>query len=165
MKRMLTFAALFAGTVALAGRVPGQGVAAADPLPSGSVWTGELTQTGKYKGMDGAPPKFDCKLTITEHKMGEKAFKAELYEKAGDLELTYLVEGTVEAVNESMLEKGYKVEFTSKNAKDVKKTQAFLNIPYTATLKDQDMTEGKWDYPTNTEDTTIKGTFKFSKQG
>jgi hypothetical protein len=64
-----------------------------DPVLIGTVWKGKLTQKGEYKGAGGAPPEFDCEFTITKRD-GEK-FEADLFEKTPDLELTYLVRGTI----------------------------------------------------------------------
>src|SRR3954462_14307756 len=102
-----------------------------DPVLVGTVWKGKLTQKGEYKGAGGAPPEFDCEFTITKRD-GEK-FEADLYEKTDTLELTYIVKGTIKLVDPQNKEKGYKIEWESVGAKDVKNTVEIIKIPYTGT--------------------------------
>src|SRR5688572_5824880 len=68
-----------------------------DPIPVGSAWAGKLTQKG------GGPTGFDCEFKITKRD-GEK-FEAELYEKSDEIEVTYLVRGTLELVDPKNKEK------------------------------------------------------------
>ncbi len=124
-----------------------------DPALVGTVWKGKLTQKGEYKGAGGGPPEFDCEFKITKRD-GEK-FEADLYEKTPDLELTYLVRGTIKPAD-----KGFKIEWESVDSKDVKNTEAVIRIPYTGTLKDKKM-RGTWKYPANPDGTTLEGDFEF----
>ncbi len=123
------------------------------PLPVGSTWTGKLTQRG------GGPTGFDCEFKITKRD-GEK-FEAELYEKDDDLELTYLVRGTIVPVDAKDKDKGYKLEFKSYDAKDVKNTLEILNVPYSATLKDKKI-KGTWKLPDDSEFGKLEGDFEFA---
>lgn len=129
-----------------------------DPLATGTVWKGKLTQKGEYKGQGGAPPEFDCEFTVTKRD-GEK-FEADLFEKTDDLKLTYLVRGTVKPIDKDKPEKGYTVEFESVGSKDVENTEALIKIPYTGALKDKKL-KGTWKFPANDDGTTLEGTFEF----
>lgn|GEM_PF-1751527 len=129
-----------------------------DPLLVKSVWKGTLTQTGEYKGMGGAPPQFDCVFTVTKRD-GEK-FEAELYEKTPDLELTYIVRGTIKPVKIQNKVSGYKIEWESFDAKDVEGAVAVTKIPYTGTLKEKKI-KGTWKHPANDDGTTLEGEFEF----
>ncbi|QJW92872.1 hypothetical protein [Frigoriglobus tundricola] len=124
-----------------------------DPALVGTVWKGKLTQKGDFKGTGGVPAEFACAFKITKRD-GEK-FEAELYEKTPDLELTYLVRGTIKPAD-----KGFKIEWESVDAKDVKDTEAVTNIPYVGTLKDKKM-KGTWKFPSNPDGTTLEGDFEF----
>ena len=129
-----------------------KGAADGDPVLVGSVWKGKLTQKG------GGPTEFDCEFTITKRD-GEK-FEADLYEKSDTLELTYLVRGTIKPVDPKNKEKGYKIEFESYGAKDVKNTTEILNVPYTATLTDKKM-KGSWKLPEDSPFGMLEGDFEF----
>jgi hypothetical protein len=129
-----------------------------DPVLVGTVWKGKLTQKGEFKGAGGGPPEFDCEFTITKRD-GEK-FEADLYEKTGDLELTYVVKGTIKPADPQNKEKGYKIEWESVGAKDVKNTTEIIKIPYTGTVKDKKI-KGTWKHPENDEGTTLEGDFEF----
>jgi len=129
-----------------------------DPVLIGTVWKGKLTQKGEFRGAAGAPDSFDCEFTITKRD-GEK-FEAELLEKTGDLELTYLVKGTIKPVDPKNKEKGYKIEWESVGAKDVKNTAEIVGIPYTGTVKDKKI-KGTWKHPPDDEGTTLEGDFEF----
>lgn len=129
-----------------------------DPLRVKTVWKGKLTQTGEWKGVGGAPPLFDCVFTITKRD-GEK-FEAELYEKTPNLEVTYIVRGTIKPTNLQNKERGYTIEWESFDAKDVQGTTAITKIPYSGTLKEKKI-KGTWKHPANDEGTTLEGEFEF----
>src|SRR5438876_726849 len=74
-----------------------------DPLLIGTFWKGKLTQRG------GGPTGFDCEFKVT--KRDGETFQAELYEKSDEIEVTYVVKGTIKPVDPKNKEKGYKVEF------------------------------------------------------
>src|SRR5262249_48091218 len=114
--------------LALASTLPGSAAPArdGDPLLIGTVWKGQLSQRG------GGPTGFDCELKITKRE-GE-VFEAELAEKSDTIELTYIVRGTIKLVDPKNKEKGYKIEFESFDAKDVKNTAAILKVPYKGML-------------------------------
>jgi hypothetical protein len=123
-----------------------------NPLPVGTVWKGKLSQRG------GGPTGFDCEFTITKRD-GDK-FEASLYEKSDELELTYLVRGTITLVDEKNKDKGFKVEFKSYEAKDVKNTSEILNVPYTGKLTGQKM-KGSWKLPEDSPFGELEGDFEF----
>jgi hypothetical protein len=123
-----------------------------DPIPVGSTWAGKLTQRG------GGPEGFDCEFKITKRD-GEK-FEAELYEKSDEIELTYLVRGTLVLVDPKNKEKGYKIEFKSHDAKDVKNTAEIIGVPYTGTLKDKKI-KGSWKLPEDAKLDNLEGDFEF----
>ena len=127
-----------------------------DPVLVGTVWKGKLTQKGEFKGAGGGPDAFDCEFTIT--KRDGETFEAELYETTGDLELTYVVKGTIKPADAK--NKGYKIEWESVGAKDVKNTTEITRIPYTGTVKDKKI-KGTWKHPANDEGTTLEGDFEF----
>jgi hypothetical protein len=129
-----------------------------DPVLIGTVWKGKLTQKGEYKGNGGAPPEFDCEFTVTKRD-GEK-FEADLYEKTPDLELTYIVRGTIKPLDRDDKDKGYKIQWESVGSKDVKNTAALIMIPYAGTQNGKKM-KGTWKYPQNDEGTTLEGDFEF----
>jgi hypothetical protein len=129
-----------------------------DPVLVGTVWKGKLTQKGEFMGAGGVPPEFDCEFTITKRD-GEN-FEADLYEKTPDLELTYIVRGTIKQVDPQNKEKGYKIEWESVGSKDVKNTAAIIKIPYTGTVKDKKI-KGTWKHPANEDGTTLEGEFEF----
>jgi hypothetical protein len=129
-----------------------------DPVLVGTVWKGKLTQKGEFMGAGGAPPEFDCAFTVTRRD-GEK-FEADLFEKTPDLELTYIVRGTVTPADPKDREKGYKIEWTSVGAKDVKNTAEILKIPYTGTVTGKKL-KGTWKVPANDDGTTLEGDFEF----
>jgi hypothetical protein len=123
-----------------------------DPIPVGSAWAGKLTQKG------GGPTGFECEFKITKRD-GEK-FEGELYEKSDDIELTYLVRGTLEWVDPKNKEKGYKIEFKSYDAKDVKNTTEIIGVPYTGTLKEKKI-QGTWKLPDDSPFGDLTGDFEF----
>jgi hypothetical protein len=133
-----------------------QGVAApardGDPLLLNSTWRGKLTQRG------GGPTLFECELKITRRD-GE-SFEAELHEKSDTIELTYLVKGTIKPADPKDKKKGYKVEFESYDAKELKNTSAILKVPYTATLSGKAM-KGSWKLPDDNEFAPLEGDFEF----
>ena len=143
---VLVLVALNASTFAAAPAKDG------DPLLIDTVWKGKLTQKG------GGPSEFDCTFKITKRD-GEK-FEAELYEKSDEMELTYLVRGTIKPVDKDNKEKGYKVAFESYDAKDVKNTGAILKVPYTATLTGKKI-KGSWKLPDDSEFGMLEGDFDF----
>ena len=118
------------------------------PLLIGTVWQGKLTQRG------GGPDTFDCGFTVTKRD-GEK-FEAELHAKTANLELTYLVRGTVKPVAGKEKAKRYAVEFVSFDVKNVKNTGAVLGVPYTATQTGKTLA-GTW----TSEEFNIEGDFEF----
>jgi hypothetical protein len=147
------FAAAFVFVgVALQAAAPVPKGADGDPVLKDTLWKGKLTQKG------GGPESYDCVFTITKRD-GEK-FEAELYEKTDTLELTYLVRGTVKPVDPKNKEKGFKIEFESYAAKDVKNTSEILNVPYTATLKGKQI-KGSWKLPEDSPFGALEGDFEF----
>ena len=162
MKRMLTLAALFAGTVALAGRVPGQAAGLVTTLPEKSEWKGTLTQDGKYKGK-AAKLDFTFVLKITAR--NGDTFEADLIEESGEMKVTYLVKGTVTQQEGDATGKVHDIKFTSIDTpKLVRKTEAIINVKYDGTLKDTKLEKGTWELITSDADNNVKGTFEFSKQ-
>lgn len=129
-----------------------------DPVFTGTVWKGKLTQKGEFMGAANNPPEFDCEFTITK-RSGEK-FEAELFEKTPDLELTYIMKGTIKPVDPKNADKGYKIEFESVEAKGVKNTAPITKIPYSGVVKDKKM-KGTWKHPENSDNTTLEGEFDF----
>jgi hypothetical protein len=123
-----------------------------DPLPVDCVWAGKLTQNG------GGPTEFECEFKITKRD-GEK-FEAELHAKTGELELTYLVRGTLEWVDLKRKEKGYKIAFKSYEAKDVKNAGAIIGVSYTATLENKKI-KGMWKVPDDSPFNNLTGDFEF----
>jgi hypothetical protein len=125
-----------------------------DPLPVDTTWNGKLSQRG------GGPDGFECVFTITKRE-GEK-FEAKLYEKNDKigLELTYLVRGTIEPVDPKDKEKGYKLEFKSHEAKDVKNTSEILGVTYTGKV-DGKKIKGSWKPPADSPFNDIEGDFEF----
>jgi hypothetical protein len=122
------------------------------PLPVGTVWKGNLSQRG------GGPSGFECEFTVTKRD-GEK-FEATLYEKSDEIELTYLVRGTIALVDEKNKEKGHKIEFKSYEAKDVKNTAEILNVPYTGKF-DGKKIKGSWKLPEDSPFGELEGDFEF----
>lgn len=149
--RLLTVVALLTAGVAFAAPVP-KGAGEGDPLAKDSVWVGKLTQRG------GGPEGYDCEFKITKRD-GEK-FEADLYEKAGELELTYLVRGTVTPVDPKDLKKGFKIEFKSHDVRDVKNTSEILGVPYTGTVEAKKI-KGTWKLPDDSEFGKLEGDFEF----
>lgn len=149
--RLLAIAGLLTAGVAFAAPVP-KGAGEADPLAKDSVWIGKLTQRG------GGPDAYECEFTITKRD-GEK-FEADLYEKSGQLELTYLVRGTVTPADPKDAKKGFKIEFKSYEAKDVKNTSEILNVPYTGKIEGKKIT-GTWKLPDDSEFGNLEGDFEF----
>ena len=150
--KLFTMAVLMA-TLSATGAAPvPAGAKDADPLPTGSAWAGKLTQRG------GGPTGFDCEFKITKRD-GEK-FEAELREKSDDIELTYLVRGTLVPVDPKNKEKGYKIEFKSHEAKDVKNTSEILGVPYTGKVDGKKIT-GTWKLPDDSEFGNLEGDFEF----
>jgi hypothetical protein len=130
------------------------------PIPTGTVWKGKLTQRG------GGPEAYDCVFKITKRD-GDK-FEATLYEKAvgsdeGALELTYLVRGTVTPVDPKNKDKGYKLEFKSFDAKDVKNTSEIVGVPYTGTVTGKSI-KGTWKLPDDSEFGKLEGDFEFTAE-
>src|SRR5262245_31494111 len=123
-----------------------------DPLLIGTMWKGKRSQRG------GGPTGFDCEMKVT--KRDGETFEAELYEKSGVIELTYIVKGTVKPVDPMNKEKGYKVEFTSFDAKDLKNTSAILEVPYKGTLSGKTL-KGSWKLPEDSEFGQLEGDFEF----
>jgi len=149
--RLFAMAMLLTAGAATAAPVP-KGAGEGDPLPKDSVWTGKLTQRG------GGPTGFDCEFKITKRD-GDK-FEADLYEKAGEMELTYLVKGTVVPVDPKDKAKGFKIEFKSHDAKDVKNTSEILNVPYTGKVEGKKI-KGTWKLPDDSEFGNLEGDFDF----
>ncbi len=125
------------------------------PLPAGTVWKGKLTQRG------GGPTGFDCEMKITKRD-GEK-FEATLYEKSDEIEVTYLVRGVISLVDPKDKDKGFKIEFKSYDAKDVKNTSEIIGVPYTGTV-DAKKIKGTWKLPENSEFGELEGDFEFERQ-
>lgn len=153
----LAVAGFVAGTALVAAPVPAN-APDGSPIPTGTVWKGTLTQRG------GGPEAYDCEFKITKRE-GEK-FEATLYEKAKDseagfLELTYLVRGTVTPVDPKNKEKGFKLEFKSFDAKDVKNTSEIVGVPYTGTVTGKTM-KGSWKLPEDSEFGKLEGDFEFT---
>jgi hypothetical protein len=140
-----------AQSFALAAPVPA-GAKEGNPLPVNSVWKGHLSQRG------GGPTGFDCEFTITKRD-GDK-FEATLYEKSDALELTYLVRGTIALVDPKDKEKGFKIEFKSYEAKDVKNTAEILGVPYTGKF-DGKKIKGSWKLPEDSPFGELEGDFEF----
>ncbi|MBN9119268.1 MAG: hypothetical protein J0I06_08925 [Planctomycetes bacterium] len=122
------------------------------PMPAGSTWTGELTQRG------GGPTGFACTFKVTKRD-GEK-FEAELYEKTDGFELTYLVSGTLTPIDPKNREKGFKIEFKSHGARDVKGTAEILGVPYTGEVKGKKI-KGTWKVPEDSPFNNLEGDFEF----
>ena len=141
-----------AGWRELVGAPVPKGAGEGDPLPAGSGWAGKLTQKG------GGPTEFDCEFKITKRD-GEK-FEAELHAKGGELELTYLVRGTLELVDLKNKEMGYKIAFKSYDAKDVKNAGAILGVSYDATLEGKKI-KGMWKAPNDSPFRDLNGEFEF----
>ncbi|MBM3981322.1 MAG: hypothetical protein FJ304_13750 [Planctomycetes bacterium] len=152
MKLVTSAALLLAVAVAPAAPVPATTNKDGNPLPVGAVWKGRLTQKG------GGPTGFDCKFTITKRD-GDK-FEADLYEKEGEMVLTYLVRGTIKPVDVKNKEKGFKLEFTNYGAKDVMNTSEILQVPYVATLVGKKI-KGSWKLPDDSEFGALEGDFDF----
>lgn len=129
-----------------------------DPLLIGTLWKGKLTQKGDFMGAGGNPPEFECEFTIT--KRDGESFEAELFEKTDALELTYIVKGKIRPVDPKDADKGYKIEFESVGARDVKNTSPITKIPYAGVVKDRKM-KGTWKVPPNEDGTTLEGEFEF----
>jgi hypothetical protein len=123
-----------------------------NPLPVDTVWKGKLSQRG------GGPTGFDCEFTVTKRD-GEK-FEATLYEKSDDLELTYLVRGTISLVDPKDKDKGFKIEFKSYDAKDVKNTAEIIGVPYTGKF-DGKKIKGSWKLPEDSPFGELEGDFEF----
>lgn len=156
---VLTASALALGGALAAAPVPAN-APDGTPIPTGTVWKGKLTQRG------GGPEAYDCVFKITKRD-GNK-FEATLYEKAvgseeGALELTYLVRGTVTPVDPKNKDKGYKVEFKSFDAKDVKNTSEIVGVPYTGTVTGKTM-KGSWKLPDDSEFGKLEGDFEFTAE-
>lgn len=152
MKRSALLALFVALNFATAAPVPKE--SKDHPLPVDTVWKGKLTQRG------GGPTGFDCELKIIKRD-GEK-FEASLYEKSDDIELTYLVRGTITLVDEKNKDKGYKIEFKSYDAKDVKNTSEILGVPYTGKLNNSKM-KGSWKLPEDGPFGELEGDFEFDQ--
>lgn len=140
-----------AGGYAAAAPVP-KGANDNDPIPVGSAWAGKLTQKG------GGPTEFDCDFKIT--KRDAEKFEAELHAKTGELELTYLVRGTLEWVDPKNKEKGFKIAFKSYDAKDVKNAGTIIGVSYTATLENKKI-KGTWKAPEDSPFNNLNGDFEF----
>ena len=123
-----------------------------DHLFIGTVWKGKLAQRG------GGPTDFECVFTITKRD-GEK-FEADLYEKSGIMELTYLVRGTIKLIDPKNKQKGYAIEFESYEAKDVKNTGVILDVPYKGTV-DGKKIKGTWKLRPDSEFGALEGDFEF----
>ena len=87
-------------------------------------------------------------------------YNFELYEKSDSLELTYIVKGTITQVDPKNREKGYRIEFESFDAKDVKNTSAILKVPYKGTLNGKTL-KGSWKLPEDSEFGELEGDFEF----
>lgn len=151
MKLVTTVLVLVAVQFAPAAPVPA-GAKDGNPLPVGTEWKGRLTQKG------GGPTGFDCKFTVTKRD-GDK-FEADLYEKDGEMVLTYQVRGTIKPADEKNADKGFKMEFKSYAAKDVMNTSEILNVPYVATLVGKTI-KGSWKLPDDSEFGMLEGDFDF----
>lgn len=112
-----------------------------DPVLIGSKWKGTVTQKGTFAGGGEGPPAFEAVLTVTKRE-GD-TFEAELWERSGEIRLTYLVKGEIGRTAHG---KGYTVAFKSVSAKDVSNTSPILGTPYTATLAGRTL-KGTWAVP------------------
>jgi hypothetical protein len=124
----------------------------AAPLPVAAVYKGKLTQRG------GRPNEFDCAFTVTRRE-GEK-FEASIFETFEQIEVTYLVRGTITAADPNDKAKGFKIEFTSYEAKDVKKTVEILDVQYTGTFDGKKL-KGAWKLPPEFLAGNLNGEFEF----
>ncbi len=151
--KVLTLVGVVAGGGFTLGRAPiPDGAKEGSPLPVGAAFKGSLTQRG------GGPSEFACEFTITKRE-GEK-FEATLYEKSEAMELTYLVRGTIAPVDEKDAEKGFKIEFKSYDAKDVKQTAEIVGVPYTGKF-DGKKIKGSWKVPEEKGVGDLEGDFEF----
>src|SRR5262245_16353795 len=94
-RRLMYFSVLALSAVVLLASVRAAETLRADedPLPVDSQWKGKLTQGGKMPDGVSFPPELDTILTVT-HRNGSD-FEAELHESSDNLDITYLVRGTV----------------------------------------------------------------------
>jgi hypothetical protein len=153
MRTLATVLALAVVTNAAVGAAPvPAGAKDGSPLPVDTVWKGKLTQRG------GGPTGFDCAFTVTKRD-GDK-FEATLYEKSDELEVTYLVRGTVAPADPKDKDKGFKVEFKSYEAKDVKNTTEIVGVPYTGTFDGKKL-KGTWKLPDDSPLGQLEGDFEF----
>ncbi|MBM3980152.1 MAG: hypothetical protein FJ304_07675 [Planctomycetes bacterium] len=118
-------------------------------VTAGTVWRGRLTQH------NGATV-YDCVFTVTSRTGAN--FEAALYEKTGDVELTYLVRGTV--APQYAGDTGFRIEFTSFDAINVKNTLVMIGVPYTGRLEGSRM-KGTWQVPDGSVYGKLQGDFEF----
>lgn len=152
--RLVAALGFVAGGTALAAPVPAN-APDGSPIPTGSVWKGKLTQEG------GGPIEYEAVFTVTKRE-GEK-FEASLYEKTGEIELTYLVRGTVAPIDPKNKDKGFKLEFKSYDAKDVKNVSEIVGVPYTGTVEGKKI-KGTWKLPPDSEFGNLSGSFEFEAE-
>ena len=128
-----------------------------DPLPVDSQWKGKLTQGGKAASSLSFPPELNTILTVT-HRNGND-FEAELHESAENLDITYLVRGTVTHGSDKSLV----IRFRSHGVKGVPNAGTyFLNVPYAAKFTG-DTLKGTWSYDDKDDEVALDGTFQLKR--
>jgi hypothetical protein len=128
-----------------------------DLLPVDSQWKGKLTQSGKTPANQLFPSELETVLTVTL-RSGD-AFEAELHESADNLDITYLVRGTVVHGPDKALV----IRFRSHAVKGVPNAGAyFLNVPYTARFTG-DTLKGTWSYEDKEDEIALDGTFQLKR--
>ena len=149
--------AVAAAVVSAGGRAAEPLRADEDPLPVDSQWKGKLTQGGKTPDGQFFPPELNTVLTVTHR--GGNDFDAELHEWADNLDITYLVRGTVaQGADKSLV-----IRFRSHGVKGVPNAGAyFLNVPYTATFTG-DTLKGTWSHEDKSDEIALEGTFQLKR--
>jgi hypothetical protein len=129
----------------------------ADPLPLDSQWKGKLTQGGKTPPGQFFPPELIAELTVT-HRYGNE-FEAELHETAENLDIVYLVYGSIVQGTD----KSVTLRFRSHGVKGVPTAGSYyLNVPYTARFTG-DSLKGTWTYDDKEADLALEGTFQLKR--
>src|SRR5712692_9956607 len=153
IKLFVALAALASLALLATGRSTEPIRATEDPLPLDSQWKGKLTQGGKTPAGQFFPPELDAVLSVT-HRSGDD-FEAELHESSNNLDITYLVRGSVVHGSDQSLT----IRFRSHSVKGIPTAGAYyVNVPYSAKLT-ADSLKGTWSYEDKDEDIALEGTF------
>jgi hypothetical protein len=128
-----------------------------DPLPVDSQWKGKLTQSGKTPDGQFFPPELNSILTVTQRSGND--FEGELHESTDNLDITYLVRGTLaQGADKSMV-----IRFRSHGVKGVPNAGAyFLNVPYAAAFTGNSL-KGTWAYEDKGDEIALEGTFQLKR--